>query len=66
MIVEETYAKWDDMVGQDRPDISSQWLDWSHSIVGVDFGRRDTDGDSRTYHFMLEDYKTEYRKVTSV
>ena len=53
------------MAGPDRPDISSQWLDWSHSIVGIDFGRRDTDGDSRTYHFMLEDYKTEYRMVTS-
>ena len=66
VIPEESYPKWDAIVGEARPDISSQWLDWSHSIIGMDFGRRETDGDSRTYHFMLDDYKTEYRKVTSV
>jgi hypothetical protein len=66
VIPEETYEKWDSMIGECRPDISNAWLDWSHSIVGIDFGRRSTDGESRTYHFMMEDYKTEYRKVTSV
>jgi len=66
VIPEENYPKWDDIVGEARPDISDHWLDWSHSIIGMDFGRRKTDGDSRTYHFMLDDYKTEYRKVTSV
>ena len=66
VIPEENYPQWDNMIGDSRPDISGSWLDWTHSIIGVDFGRRSTDGESRTYHFMLSDYKTEYRKVTSV
>jgi len=33
--------------------------------VGIDFGRRETDGDSRTYHFTAPDYRTEFRRVTS-
>ena len=66
VIPEEKYEKWDNLVGPPRKDISSNWLDWSHSIVGVDYGRRDTDGESRTYHFLGEDYKTEYRSVGSV
>ena len=65
VIPEEPYPKWDAMIGPERPDISSKWLDWSHSILGIDFGRRQTDGDSRTYHFLLDDYKTQYREVTS-
>lgn len=66
VIPEEKYEQWDALIGQARPDISSQWLDWSHSIVGIDFGRESTDGESRTYHFMRSDHRTEYRKVTSV
>ena len=66
IIPEESYPQWDNIIGDSRPDISESWLDWTHSIIGMDFGRRSTDGDSRTYHFMLSDYKTEYRKVTSV
>ena len=65
VIPEETYTHWDETLGSPRPDISNNWKDWSHSIVGVDFGRRNTDGASRTYHFMRDDYKTEFKRVTS-
>tara|TARA_A100001515_G_scaffold144733_1_gene149755 strand:- start:554 stop:1351 length:798 start_codon:yes stop_codon:yes gene_type:complete len=65
VIPEESYPKWDSMIGNSRPDISSRWLDWSHTIAGIDYGRKSSDADSRTYHFALDDYKTEYRTVAS-
>ncbi len=65
VIPEENYPHWDALAGPRRHDISSRWKTWDHSIVGIDFGRRETDGDSRTYHFTAPDYRTEFRRVTS-
>ncbi|MHA2112536.1 MAG: hypothetical protein ACW98W_13735, partial [Candidatus Hodarchaeales archaeon] len=66
IIPEETYPQWDKLLGDSRPDISNDWLSWKHSIIGIDYGKRPTDGESRTLHFMHNDYKTEFKKVTSI
>lgn len=66
---EEDYLKYAGKLGDDRPDIERSWKNWSHSVIGVMFKERMIDnngGESRTKWFLRDDYKTEFRKVTSI
>lgn len=69
VLKEEDYIKYRGKLGADRPDIELSWKDWSHSELGIRFKERMINNDggcSRTHHFLRDDYKTEYRKVTSI
>jgi hypothetical protein len=69
MVCEEPYFKYDGKIGDHVPAIEANWKDWSHSQLGIMFKERiksSKGGPSRTRLFMKDDYKTEYRKVTSI
>ena len=38
VLPEERYEKYDGLLGQERPDISSKWKQWNSSVVGSGYG----------------------------
>jgi hypothetical protein len=67
VIPDEIYEKYDDSLGERRPDISSSWKEWSHSQIGIMFAERmitHRGGESRTHHFRYPNGH-EFRKVLS-
>lgn len=56
-------------LGESRPDIQASWKPWSYSKIGIMFKERilnNHGGESRTKWFLRDDYKTQFRKVTSI
>lgn len=53
---EETYANYDKLVGDPRPDIRNSWKSWYNSILGVDY-KFPLSGESRTKWFYMLDQK---------
>ena len=56
-------------LGEQRQDIQTSWKPWSYSKIGIMFKERiinNNGGESRTKWFLKDDYKTEYRRITSV
>lgn len=67
IIDNEHYEKYSTLLGEKRDDISSNWLKWSDSKIGIMFKERRIThyaGPSRTYHFR-DDNGNEFKKVTS-
>ena len=67
VIPEENYGKYN--LGESNIEIEQSWKDWSQSKIGIMFDYRkihNNGGESRTHHFLKNDYKTEYRSVKSV
>jgi hypothetical protein len=68
VIQEENYEKYKDKLGDNNIYIEKNWKDWNQSKIGIMFNERklnNNGGESRTHWFLMEDYKTEYRKVSS-
>jgi hypothetical protein len=69
VIPELNYEKYAGKLGKDQLDIQQSWNNWSYSQLGIMFHDRminNSGGESRTKWFLKDDYKTEFRKVTSV
>ena len=47
LIKEEDYPHWQDTLGLERPDISSTWKTWDHSILGLEYGNKGIPASSR-------------------
>lgn len=62
VLPEEPYPEYDRLIGPRQPQIRNSWLDWSHSVIGVNFYVRDHDGPSRTYWFRTRE-GVEFRRV---
>jgi hypothetical protein len=69
VVPEPNYTKYDGKLGKERMDIEQSWKDWSYSQIGIRFKEQmisNYGGESRTKWFLRDDYKTEFRKVTSI
>lgn len=67
VVEDEKYEKYKDKLGNSKSEISSSWLKWSDSKIGIFFKERQITnyaGPSRTCHFRDEN-GIEFKKVTS-